>query len=178
MQSGTPINLARRELISLCMDLGSECNFLVLSDLETVIVERCDLIDGVPVNRPVQVAPRAWHETGTGKAIVAFYAPDARQNVMERTYKRPSVTLPPRESLEAELETARTTGYVLSLDRRNANQMGAVLPVFDRTGYAVAAIGSYMKRDDAKSEGGMAFIARMAVAAGRISHYLGYEEEG
>jgi len=176
MQAGTPVNIARKEIISLCLDTDTECNFLVLNDLETVIVERCTLIDGIPVNRPVQTPPRMWYQTGTGKVIVAFSSPDTRQSVIERTYRRVDLKPPPREDLEAELEQAQSRGFVVTPDPRNPAQTGIVVPIFDSSGYSVAAIGSYMKADDLKNESGMTLVAKMTATAARISHYLGFEE--
>jgi IclR family pca regulon transcriptional regulator len=176
MQATTPVNLARREIIGLCLETGSQCNFLVLNDIETVIVERCDLIDGVPVNRPVQTSPRPWYQTGTGKIIVAFYSPDARQRILERTYKQTALKPPPREVIEAELEAAQVRRYVVTPDHRVAGQSGVVVPIFDHTGYAVAAIGAYTRADTLEHEAGLALIASMTATASRISHYLGFED--
>jgi IclR family pca regulon transcriptional regulator len=176
MQTGTPVNIARKEIISLCLDLDTECNFLVLNDMETVIVERCTLMDGIPVNRPLQTPPRIWYQTGTGKIIVAFSSPKTRQSVLERTYKRPDLNPPPRESLEVQLEQAQSRGFVATPDPRNRAQTGIVVPIFDSSGYAIAAIGSYMNADDLKNESGMSLVAKMTATAARISHFLGFEE--
>jgi DNA-binding IclR family transcriptional regulator len=176
MQAGTPVNIARKEIISLCLEMDTECNFLILNDLETVIVERCTLIDGVPVNRPVQTPPRPWFQTGTGKVIIACSSPETRQSVIERTYKRHDFNPPSRDGLEAELEQAQSRGFVATPDPRNPAQTGIVVPIFDSSGYAVAAIGSYMKANNLENESGMTLVARMSAAAARISHYLGFEE--
>jgi IclR family transcriptional regulator, pca regulon regulatory protein len=176
MQAGTPVNIARKEIISLCLDMDTECNFLVLNDLDTVIVERCTLMDGVPVNRPLQAPSRIWYQTGTGKVVVAYSSPEARQSVLERTYKRPDLNPPPRKNLEAQLEQAKSRGFVATPDPRNPAQTGIVVPIFDSSGYAVAAIGSYMNADDLENESGMTLVAKMTATAGRISHYLGFEE--
>jgi len=176
MQAATPVNLARREIVGLCLETGSECNFLVLNDLETVIVERCDFIDGVPVNRPVQTSPRPWFQTGTGKIIVAFYSPEARQSMLERTYKNASFLPPARDELEAELDAAKMRRYVVTPDQRTAGVSGVVVPIFDHTGYAVAAIGAYTRAETLKHEAGLALIASMMATSSRISHYLGFED--
>lgn len=177
IQAGTPINIARKEIISLSMETGRQCTFLVLNDLETVIVERCELVDGVPVNRPVQARRRMWYETGTGKAIVAFSAAETCQSILERTYKRPGLKPPERENLEVELDEIRLRGFAVSRDIRPAGQVGIVIPIFDRSGYAVAAVGSFMLAADLEDEAGMTLVSKMTATASRISHYLGFEEQ-
>jgi len=176
IQASTPINIARKEIISLSMETGRQCTFLVLNDLETVIVERCEPIDGVPVNRPVRTSLRMWYETGTGKAIVAFSSPETRQSMLERTYKHPGLKPPLREDLETELDDVLARGFAISRDIRPAGQVGIVVPIFDKSCYAVAAVGSFMAAEDLEDEAGMALVSKMTATAARISHYLGFEE--
>jgi DNA-binding IclR family transcriptional regulator len=174
IQVATPINIARREFIKLSMELHRECNFLVLEGLEGMLVERAEEVDGVPVNRPM-LARRAWHLTSTGKAIVAFSAPDFAKSILERTGR---IENPPNlESLAAELEQARERGFALQVGIRPEGLQSIGVPVIGQTGYAVAAIGSVIAISELESPEGQSVVAQMKATASRISHYLGYEAD-
>ena len=49
VQASTPVNIARREFIKLATEIRRECNLLVLEDLDAVLVERAEDVDGIPV---------------------------------------------------------------------------------------------------------------------------------
>ncbi len=82
IQSWAPINIARKELVKLTMETKRQCNLVVMEDLDAVIVERYELVDGVPINRFIS-ARRIWYETATGKALVAFSSEQDRESPLE-----------------------------------------------------------------------------------------------
>ena len=96
--------------------------------------------------------------------------------MLERTYKNASFLPPARDELEAELDAAKMRRYVVTPDHRTAGVSGVVVPIFDHTGYAVAAIGAYTRAETLKHEAGLALIASMMATSSRISHYLGFED--
>jgi DNA-binding IclR family transcriptional regulator len=176
LQSSMPINIARKEFTKLSMELGSECNFIVIEDTDAVRLERSEAIDGVALNRPVP-ARRVWFETATGKAIVAFSEPGQIKQVLDRTARRKDVRdFDTAERLD-ELQTIHDRGFATTLGVRPEGFVSIGVPVIGQSGYATAAIGSYMPLGDLESEKGAAHVSAMKAAASRVSHYLGYETE-
>jgi IclR family KDG regulon transcriptional repressor len=171
VQAGTPINIARKEFVKLSIDLQRECNLLVLEDLDVVILERCECVDGVPLNRPVS-ARRIWHQTATGKAIVAFLPQPQLRTVLERTAKRNGERLSV-EDMAVELEEVRQRGYALSHDIRETGTIG--VPVFGQTGQPVAAIGSFIEGSELELGCTAPIVTQMTATAARVSHYLGHQ---
>ena len=176
LQASMPINLARKEFIKLSMELHSECNFIVIEDTDAVRLERSEAIDGVALNRPVP-ARRIWFETATGKAIVAFSEPSLIKQVMERTGKRKDVTAWDASEMMDELQQIRQRGFASTLGIRPEGYVSVGVPVIGQSGFATAAIGSFMPISDLESEEGGARIGLIKATASRVSHYLGYETE-
>jgi DNA-binding IclR family transcriptional regulator len=176
VQASTPINIARKEFIKLSMETGRECNFLVLEDLDAVILERSEDVDGVPLNRPVP-GRRLWFQTASGKAIVAFLQPATTKSILDKTLKQHADLAPRGEQLAAELEEVRERGYAVSVGFRPEGLVSVGLPVLGQTGFAVAAIGTFMPVAELDSPAGAIIVAQMQAAASRVSHYLGYESQ-
>jgi IclR family KDG regulon transcriptional repressor len=176
LQASMPINIARKEFIKLSMELRSECNFIVIEDTDAVRLERSEAIDGVALNRPVP-ARRVWHETATGKAIVAFSEPALIKQIMDRTGKRKDVTGWDVAAIAEELEEVRRRGFASTVGIRPEGFISVGIPVIGQSGFATAAIGSYMPISDLDTEAGAARIGIIKATASRVSHYLGYETE-
>jgi DNA-binding IclR family transcriptional regulator len=176
VQGSLPINIARREFIKLSMDLDRECNFIVIEDTDAVLIERSENVDGVPLNRPIP-GRRVWFQTATGKAIVAFSEPAMARSILERTSKRKDLPPYDREALTAELEEIRQRGFAVTVGIRPEGLMSLGVPILSHSGYAVAAVGTFLPTADLETEAGGAVIAQMKAAMSRVSHYLGYETE-
>jgi IclR family transcriptional regulator, KDG regulon repressor len=175
VQATTPINIVRKEFIRLSMETGRECNILMLEDLDVVFLERCEVVDGVPLNRP-SVGRRIWFETASGKAILAFSPPAVRKSVLERTAKLSDPPSPDQSSLERELEGVREKGYAVSTGPvRRDGTLGLGVPILGQSGYAVAAVGSFVPADELDRPAGATLVSQLMSAAARVSHYLGYE---
>ena len=176
VQASTPINIARREFIRLSMEIGRECNFIVLEDTDALLIERSEDVDGVPLNRPVP-GRRIWYQTATGKAIVAFSEPAAVKSIMERTFKRKNI--PPQDpvALAQELDDVRERGFATTSGVRPEGFVSVGVPVLGHAGYALAAVGTFTSVAELESVTGAAMVAQMKAAASRVSHYLGYETE-
>jgi IclR family pca regulon transcriptional regulator len=176
VQAGTPINIARREFTRLSLEIGRECNFLVLEDTDAVLIERSEAIDGLPINRPIP-GRRAWFLTATGKAIVAYSEPGAAKSIVERTYKRKD---PPEQTpaeLNQELDEVRARGYGITIGMRPEGFASVGVPLLGHAGYAVAAIGTFMSMAELESDTGVAVLSQLKATVSRVSHYLGYETE-
>ena len=176
LQASMPINIARKEFIKLSMELSSECNFIVIEDTDAVRLERSEAIDGVALNRPVP-ARRVWYQTATGKAIVAFSEPSMIKQVMDRTGKRKDVANWEPAQLMDELREIQARGFATTVGVRPEGYISVGVPVIGQSGYATAAIGSFMPLSDLESEGGASRVGLIKAAASRVSHYLGYETE-
>jgi DNA-binding IclR family transcriptional regulator len=176
LQATMPINIARKEFIKLSMELSSECNFIVMEDTDAVRLERSEAIDGVALNRPVP-ARRVWHQTATGKAIIAFAEPGHIRQVMDRTAKRKDVEGFDGSELLDELQLIRDRGFATTVGVRPEGYVSIGVPVIGHSGFATAAIGSYLPETDLESEKGAAYVSAIKATASRVSHYLGYETE-
>jgi DNA-binding IclR family transcriptional regulator len=176
LQSSMPINIARKEFIKLSMELRSECNFIVIEDTDAVRLERSEAIDGVALNRPVP-ARRVWFQTATGKAIVAFTEPVQIKQVMDRTTRRKDVEDWDAAEMLDELQLIRDRGFATMTGVRPEGFISIGVPVIGQSGFATAAIGSFMPLGDLESERGASHVSTMKAAASRVSHYLGYETE-
>jgi IclR family acetate operon transcriptional repressor len=168
VQASTPINIARKEVLKLAMDMGREFNLLVMEGADVVLLERFEDVDGIILSRPVP-GRRAWYLTATGKAIVAFL-PQARAMV-DKALKSNGATPDAIGDLAEQLATVRERGYALSHDVRNQASIG--VPVFGQSGIAVAAIGSFLAPDEDEAHLD-ALLTQMFATAERISHYLGH----
>jgi DNA-binding IclR family transcriptional regulator len=168
MQASTPINIARKEVLKLAMDVGREFNLLVLEGADVVLLERFEDVDGIILSRPV-AGRRAWYLTATGKAIVA-YSPQMRL-LLDKAAKAKDTPDAPASDLDEELNEVRQRGYALSHDVRNQTSIG--VPVFGQSGIAIASIGSFLmpEEDETNIDG---LVSQMFATAERISHYLGY----
>jgi DNA-binding IclR family transcriptional regulator len=167
MQASTPINIARKEVLKLAMDVGREFNILVLEGDDVVLLERFEDVDGIVLSRPVP-GRRAWYLTAAGKAIAAF-TPQARV-LLEKGSKNGGNAEPPADLMQ-QMDTIRVRGYALSHDVRNQHSIG--VPVFGQSGLAIAAIGSFLLPDEDETNIGT-LVSQMFATAERISHYLGY----
>jgi IclR family transcriptional regulator, acetate operon repressor len=179
VQASTPVNIARKEFIRLSQDLGRECNFIVLEGLDAILLERCEDIDGVIVNRPLP-GRRVWFKTATGKALLAYSAPAAAKAVIEETVRRTKATdLPANFAAEigGELEEVRTRGFAVTTGVRPEGFLSIGMPILGHSGHPVAAIGTYMGVSELDTDAGMGVISQMKATCARISHYLGFEAE-
>ncbi len=175
IQASTPISIARKEIVKLAMETGRRCNLLVLEELDAITVERYELIDGVPTNRFVP-ARRVWHETASGRVIVAFLEDSQRDAVLDKTY----ASAPPpasRPALDAELDVIHERGYASSPNVSRTGSVGIVVPIRDRTTYAIAALGSVVPANELESETNLTLVNQMLACASTISHYLGFEQQ-
>ena len=175
VQASTPVNIARREFIKLATEIRRECNLLVLEDLDAVLVERAEDVDGIPVNRPVP-GRRRWFLTATGKVMVAYSAPATISNVLDRT-RRLKDAPADMDGLIAELDEVHERGYAANVGIRPEGMLSLGVPIIGQSGIPVAAVGTFMPVSDYDSEDGSVTIAAMKATASRISHYLGYGVE-
>ena len=153
-----------------------ECNFIVLEDTDSVLIERSEEVDGVPLTRPV-VGRRVWFQTATGKAIVAFSEAAAVRVIVDRTAKRKDIADFDPKAMEADLQEIRQKGFAVTAGVRPEGLLSLGVPILGHAGYAMAAIGSFIPTADLETQVGMTVVSQIKAAASRVSHYLGYETE-
>ncbi len=175
VQASTPVNIARREFIKLATEIHRECNLLVLEDLDAVLVERAEDVDGIPVNRPVP-GRRRWFLTATGKVMVASLPKATAAPIIERTRRLPDAP-PEFDNLVAELDAIRDQGYAINVGIRPEGMLSLGVAIIGQSGIPVAAVGTFMPVSDYESEEGATTLSHMKSTASRISHYLGYGVE-
>jgi IclR family KDG regulon transcriptional repressor len=175
VQASTPVNIARREFIKLATEIRRECNLLVLEDLDAVLVERAEDVDGIPVNRPVP-GRRRWFLTATGKVMVACLPEGTAATIIERTRQLPDAPSD-IEALVAELPVIREQGYAVNVGIRPEGMLSLGVSITGQSGIPVASVGTFMPVSDYESEEGANALVHMKATASRISHYLGYGVE-
>lgn len=169
VQASTPINIARKEIVKLCLEADREFNLLVMEGNDVVLLERFESVDGIVLNRPVP-GRRVWHQTATGKAIVAF-SPGVKQ-LVEKTTKRNGSHAAHAKELTEEMTATRERGYAISHEVRDQKSIG--VPIFGQTGGAVAAIGTFVSPEE-DEDALRPIVSQVSATADRISHYLGHQ---
>jgi DNA-binding IclR family transcriptional regulator len=114
--------------------------------------------------------------TSTGKAILAWLGDEALDQAVEHVKRYTPHTLVRRKDIEHDLEETRARGYSINRGEFRAGVCGIAVPIRDRTGGVVAAVGVWgaekniigARRDE---------LAYLTMAAARdISQQLGYIE--
>lgn len=112
--------------------------------------------------------------TSTGKAMLAWMPSEALDMAFQHVKRFTPSTLMRRKDIERDLEETRLRGYAINRGEYRQGVAGVAVPIRDRTGGVVAAVGVWgaeasilgPRRDD---------FALMATAAAReVSRELGY----
>jgi DNA-binding IclR family transcriptional regulator len=134
--------VARPHLAHISQETGETVNLVVLDGDRVVYVDQVEGTRRVRMFTAVGTAALA-HTTGSGKAIMAFGAPDALSALyagrepLERLTPATLVTI---AALEADLARIRGRGYALDAEEHELGVGCIATPVFDHTGRPVAAI--------------------------------------
>ena len=114
--------------------------------------------------------------TSTGKAMLAWLGEDALDQAVAHVKRYTPVTLVRRKDIEGDLDETRQRGYAINRGEFRAGVCGIAVPIRDRSGTVVAAVGVWgaeksilgTRRDE---------LAYMTMAAARdVSQQLGYIE--
>jgi IclR family transcriptional regulator, KDG regulon repressor len=114
--------------------------------------------------------------TSTGKAMLAWMAPEALDLAFSHVKRFTPLTLMRRRDIEADLEETRARGYAINRGEFRVGVCGIAAPVRDRTASVIAAIGVWGAEKNIlgprREE-----IAQLALGAARdVSRALGYIE--
>ena len=177
-QEGTPslIEAAAPGLDALMASTGESVNLFARVEDHAVCVDRRDSPEFVRVASFLGLSV-PLHAGAVPKAMLAFLAPDARDEILARLGDLPRYTdateLDP-EALRAELAAIRSRGWSISDEDYDASARGVGAPIFDAQGEVVAGVSvggpSFRVDRDRLERFGRAVVA----TAADISTRLGY----
>ncbi|MBO7653617.1 MAG: IclR family transcriptional regulator [Kiritimatiellae bacterium] len=147
----------------------------VIHDTSVVVIESIQGIHPfVFVPKPGHTEP--IHPTGPGKAIMAWYSKEERDELMSRmTFKRYNArTITSRSAFIKELDRIRERGWALDDAEEYDGVYCIAVPVFDRTGYPIASIWITGPHDRIPASRHPAIAERMIALVSKVSEAIGY----
>lgn len=169
------VAVANVRLRRLCEETQESVQLAVFDAGFVVYVDKVD--SAQPLKAMTAIGSRVpASATSTGKAMLAWMPPEALDLAFSHVKRFTPLTLMRRRDIEADLEETRARGYSLNRGEFRAGVCGIGVPLRDRTGGVVAAIGVWGAEANilgsAREE-----LAQLALAASRdISRALGYIE--
>lgn len=169
------VSVAGPRLRKLCADTRESAQLAVFDSGFVVYVDKVD--SPQPLKAVTSIGSRVPASvTSTGKAILAWLAPEALDQSLEHVKRYTPLTMTRRKDIERDLDETRERGYAINRGEFRLGVCGISAPVRDRSGGVVASIGVWgaeksilgARRDE---------LAHMTVAAARdISRELGFVE--
>ena len=167
--------IAGPRLRRLCEDTHESVQLAVFDSGYVVYVDKVD--SPQPLKAITSIGSRVPATVvSTGKAMLAWMPEQALDIAVEHVKRYTPVTMVKRKDIEHDLEETRQRGYAVNRGEFRAGVCGIGVPVRDRRGEVVAAIGVWgaeknilgSRREE---------LAHMAVAAARdISREMGFVE--
>ena len=147
-----------------------------LGILENGEVSYIDLIQSrLPVRVHIGIGQRApAHCVSTGKAMLAFASPKTVEDVCKQLKRYTGLTVTNPDSFRASLKKVKGQGYVISRGEYREDVCGIGVPIFDRTGAVVAALGISGPSERLSDSALKRFAPPAIESANRISQSLGY----
>ena len=169
------VSIAGPRLHRLCDDAHESVKLAVFDSGFAVYVDKVD--SSHPLKAITTIGSRVPATvTSTGKALLAWLAPEALDQAMQHAQRYTPLTLMSRRDIERDLEETRARGYAINRGEFRAGVCGIAVPIRDRGGGVVASIGVWgaeknilgTRREE---------LAHMALAAARdVSRALGHIE--
>jgi len=169
------VSAAGPRLRKLCSDCHESIQLAVFDGGFVVYVDKVDSTQ--PLKAITSIGSRVPASvTSTGKAMLAWLGDEALDQAIEHVKRYTPLTLVRRKDVEHDLEETRARGYSINRGEFRAGVCGIAVPIRDRTGGVVAAVGVWgaekniigARRDE---------LAYLTMAAARdISQQLGYIE--
>jgi IclR family transcriptional regulator, KDG regulon repressor len=169
------VGIAGQRLRRLGDETGESVQLAVFDAGFTVYVDKVD--SPQPVKAITSIGSRVPATvTSTGKAMLAWMPRESLEAACQHVKRYTPSTLVRRKDIEHDLEETRQRGYAVNRGEFRAGVAGIGVPVRDRTGGVVAAIGVWGAEDrilGARREE----LAQLAMNAARdISRDLGFIE--
>jgi IclR family KDG regulon transcriptional repressor len=168
-------SIAGPRLRRLCEETRESVQLAVLDAGYVVYIDKVD--SPQPLKAITSIGSRVPASVvSTGKAMLAWLPAAALDLAVEHVKRYTPLTLTRRRDIERDLEETRERGYAINRGEFRVGVCGIAVPVRDRGGAVVAAIGVWgaeknilgSRRDE---------LAHMAVAAARdISREMGFVE--
>lgn len=169
------VGIAGQRLRRLAEECGESVQLAVFDTGFTVYVDKVD--SSQPVKAITSIGSRVPATvTSTGKAMLAWMPRESLEAACQHLKRYTPSTLVRRKDIEVDLEETRARGYAINRGEFRVGVAGIGVPVRDRTGGVVAAIGIWgaeerilgARRDE---------LAHMAMVAARdVSRDLGFIE--
>jgi DNA-binding IclR family transcriptional regulator len=140
---------------------------------QTYVLRAVDCVRGFPLVNPIALK-RPIPELATGKAILAFDAPDNIETAMKELFAGRRDAIRQRERFREELERSRERGYALKYCDGDAAVNGIAVPIIDRTGYAVAGLSASLEPVPVQTYSPDPILSVIKGVAESVSRYLGY----
>jgi IclR family transcriptional regulator, KDG regulon repressor len=169
------VTAANARLRALCEETGESIQLTVFDSGFVVYVDKVD--SPQPVKAMTTIGSRVPASvTSTGKAMLAWLPTESLDLAFSHVKRYTPLTLTRRRDLERDLEETRDRGYAVNRGEFRLGVCGIGVPVRDRSGSVVAAIGVWgAERDILGPRQGE--LAHMAMIAARdVSRALGYIE--
>jgi DNA-binding IclR family transcriptional regulator len=167
--------LARPLLQELTTATGETSNLLILQGQEGVYSEQAPSPHLVRMFTEVgQRVP--LYCTGGGKAILSGFTPEQLETYLAlvRLVRYTPTTLTTAEQLRADLANAKTQGFAIDDEEREAGVCCVAAPIFDRYGRTVAALSISGPTTRMNRERAIVLGPAVRSAAERCSAELGY----
>lgn len=115
-------------------------HFAVREDTSALYLDRLSGNDSIPlVSRVGGRLP--LHATGVGKVLLAHAPDDVQERVLANLTRETRYTITDPSVLEKELKTTRREGYARTREEMSLGACSLAVPVRDRAGEVVAALG-------------------------------------
>jgi DNA-binding IclR family transcriptional regulator len=169
------VAVANPRLRRLCDETHESVQLTVFDAGYVVYVDKVD--SAQPLKAMTTIGSRVpASATSTGKAMLAWMPPEALDMAFAHVKRFTPLTLMRRRDIEADLEETRARGFSINRGEFRLGVCGIGVPVRDRTGSVVAAIGVWGAETNilgpAREE-----LAQLSLSAARdISRALGYIE--
>ena len=141
LNQSAPIRLILQDIVD---DIGESCNVGVLDNLDYVFLQliECEW----PLRLHQEVGTRiAAHTVSGGKVLLAYLDPALGRRLLKarKLKAQTSHTLTNVAELEAEFARIRAAGFALNNQERFEGIVGVGVPVLDRDGNVLAAVGMH-----------------------------------
>jgi len=134
------VSAAGPRLRKLCSDCHESIQLAVFDGGFVVYVDKVDSTQ--PLKAITSIGSRVPASvTSTGKAMLAWLGDEALDQAIEHVKRYTPLTLVRRKDVEHDLEETRARGYSINRGEFRAGVCGIAVPIRDRTGGVVAAVG-------------------------------------
>lgn len=169
------VSVANPRMRRLCEETGESVQLTVFDAGYAVYVDKVD--SAQPLKAMTSIGSRIPAPiTSTGKAMLAWMAPEALDLSFPHVKRYTVNTLTRRRDIERDLEETRNRGYAINRGEFRLGICGLAAPVRDRSSNVVASIGVWGAEKSILGAQQLE-LARMTMeAAGDVSRALGYIE--